>query len=278
MQKFHLELLVQLIGIGSASGLLFKDHSVYVISDNGSYLYEYGLETKTLDKTKLIESDVSENIPKKIKPDFEALAEYGDTIYVFGSGSTENRNKMVSIDHKSKKVLTTTDLTDLYAMMQNFGNIKPTDFNIEGVVYDGQIWYFFQRGNGGTGKNGVFTVKAKDFQSDFSVLYNEFKLPKIKGIRTSFTDAVFVGTDIYFLATAENTTSTYDDGAVLGSIVGKINPEKMKIEFTRQISDSHKFEGISLFEKSNTQISFLVCEDNDTDVLESGIYKVTLPL
>jgi uncharacterized protein DUF6929 len=278
MQKFHLELLVQLIGIGSASGLLFKDHSVYVISDNGSYLYEYGLETKILDKIKLMDGDVTENIPKKIKPDFEALAEYGDTIYVFGSGSTPNRNKMVTLDRKSRKVLATTDLADLYLMMQSFGKIKPTDFNIEGVAYDGQTWYFFQRGNAGTGKNGIFSVKAKDFESDFSVLYNEFKLPKIKGIRTSFTDAVFVGADIYFLATAENTASTYDDGAILGSIVGKINPGKMKIEFTRQISSSHKFEGITLFGRSNNEISFLLSEDNDTDVLESGIYKVTLPL
>jgi hypothetical protein len=101
-------------------------------------------------------------------------------------------------------------------------------------------------------------------------------LPKIKHIETSFTDAILVDGKIYFLATAEDTTSTYDDGEILGSIIGRMNSETFEIEFTYKISDNHKFEGLTLYHKSETQIQLLICEDNDLDLLETNIYKLTL--
>jgi hypothetical protein len=39
-----------------------------------------------------------------------------------------------------------------------------------------------------------------------------------------------------------------------------------------------KFEGLTLFYKNDKQIAFLLCEDNDTDLLESGIYKLSLDI
>ena len=276
MKKIHLEILFRIIGIGSASGLLYKDHSVFVVSDNGGYLYHYLIGTENLSKTPLFESNVMENIPKPEKQDFESLTEYGDTLYVFGSGSTANRNKLICIDRHSKEVTATVDLTDLYAVLQSFGNIAATDFNIEGVVRRGDTWYFFQRGNNGTGKNAVFTVKGDIVKHDFAVIYNPFKLPKIKGIEACFTDAVLVGDQIYFLATAENTSNSYDDGDVLGSIIGQIDIDKMKIGKTKKISDSHKFEGLALYADNARSISFLLCEDNDSALLESNIYKLTI--
>ncbi|MEY3500761.1 MAG: hypothetical protein RL308_2430, partial [Bacteroidota bacterium] len=39
--QFQLELLFQIIGIGSASGLIFNDTSLYIICDNSTYLHEY---------------------------------------------------------------------------------------------------------------------------------------------------------------------------------------------------------------------------------------------
>jgi hypothetical protein len=273
MQKFQLELLFHLIGIGSASGLIYKDNSIFLISDNGANLFEYHTETQFLEKTMLFENQVSENIPKALKPDFEAIANYGDDYYIFGSGSTENRNRMVQYNAKSK-ALKTVDLTNLYLLMQSFGEIRAADFNIEGVVFTGETWYFLQRGNGFKGKNGVFTVQGKNLENDFTILFNKYKLPKIKGVQTSFTDAVLVGKQLYFLAAAENSTSTYEDGEVLGSLVGTINIQTMKLESTQKISDRHKFEGITVYKNEASQIEFLLCEDNDTEFLESDIYKL----
>jgi hypothetical protein len=275
MQKFQLELLFHLIGIGSASGIIYKDNSIFLISDNSANLFEYHTETKSLEKTMLFENETSENIPKALKPDFEAIANFGDDYYIFGSGSTENRNKMVRYNSKTK-ALKTIDLTNLYLLMQSFGEIPPQDFNIEGVVFTGETWYFFQRGNGAKGKNGIFTVQGKNLENDFTILFNKYKLPKIKGVQSSFTDAVLVGKQLYFLAAAENSISTYDDGEVLGSLVGSINIQTMKLESTQKISDSHKFEGITLYKNEESQIEFLLCEDNDTEHLESDVFKLTL--
>ena len=101
-------------------------------------------------------------------------------------------------------------------------------------------------------------------------------MPKIKHVETSFTDAILVEDKIYFLATAEDTSSTYYDGEILGSIIGGMNSKTFEIEFTKKITDTNKFEGLTLYSKTNDKIEFLLCEDNDSEVLESTIYKLVL--
>ena len=275
MEKFTLELLFQIIGIGSASGLIYKDNSLLIIGDNSGFLYEYQMDSKDLKRHPLLENPI-ENTLKKDKADFEAITQFGDSIYIFGSGSTEKRNKMIQVNATDKKIIATNDLSDLYAVMQNFGDIKPEDFNLEGAIYNGESWFLLNRGNGSSHKNVIFTIEGKNLTNDFTILSNDYKLPKIKGVRSSFTDGIIVGDSIYFLATAEDTESTYDDGEVLGSFIGSINLKTMKIDFTQKISSSHKFEGLTLFTNSKEKIEFLLCEDKDTEVLETEIYKLTL--
>ena len=275
MEKFTLELLFQIIGIGSASGLIYKDNSLLIIGDNSGFLYEYQMDSKILKRHPLLENP-TENTLKKDKADFEAITHFGDSLYVFGSGSTEKRNKMIQVNSTDKKIIATNDLADLYAVMQNFGEIKPEDFNLEGAIYNGESWFLLNRGNGSSNKNVLFTIEGKNLTNDFAILSNDYKLPKIKGVRSSFTDAILVGNSIYFLATAEDTESTYDDGEVLGSLIGSINLKTMKIDFTQKISSTHKFEGLTLYANSKERIEFLLCEDKDTEVLETDIYKLTL--
>jgi len=275
MEKFKLELLFQIIGIGSASGLIYKDNSLLIIGDNSGYLYEYQMDSQDLKRHPLLENPI-ENTLKKDKSDFEAITIFGNSLYVFGSGSTEKRNKMIEVNSSDKKVIATNDLAGLYAVMQSFGAIKPEDFNIEGAIYTGERWFLLNRGNGGSHKNVLFTIEEKNFINDFTILSNDYKLPKIKGVRSSFTDGILVEDSIYFLATAEDTASTYDDGEVLGSFIGRINLKTMKIDFTQKISSTHKFEGLTLYSNSKEKIEFLLCEDKDTEVLETDIYKLTL--
>jgi hypothetical protein len=274
MEKFKLEILFHIIGIGSASGLIYKHNSLLIIGDNSGFLYEYHLDSKDLKRHPLLENPI-ENTPKKDKADFEAIAYFGDSLYVFGSGSTANRNKMIQLNDADKKIIATHDLTDLYAVMQNFGGINPEDFNIEGATYNGQNWYLLNRGNGISNKNVLFTIAGKNLTNDFQILSNAYKLPKIKGVRSSFTDAILVDDTLYFLASAEDTQSTYDDGEVLGSLIGSIDLKTMKINFTQKISDTHKFEGLTLYANSKEKIEFLLCEDKDTEVLETHIYKLS---
>jgi hypothetical protein len=275
MEKFTLEILFHIIGIGSASGLLYKDNTLFIIGDNSGFLYEYNLQNQQLNPHAIIDNP-TENITKKLKPDFEALTNFKDTVYIFGSGSTENRNKMIEFDLKTKTVLQKNNMTDLYAVMQSFGGIKPEDFNLEGAIFDGENWYLFNRGNGISNKNTIFTIHAKKLGEEFALIATDYKLPKIKGIRSSFTDAIIVEDKIYFLATAENTNSTYEDGEILGSCIGCIDLKTMKIDFTQKITATNKFEGLTLYENTAHTITFLLCEDNDTELLETKIYKLTL--
>ncbi|KGO90206.1 DUF6929 family protein [Flavobacterium suncheonense] len=275
MHKFTLEILFQIIGIGSASGLMFKNNQVLVVGDNSSYFYEYNIATKTLERHPLTENP-SENIAKKDKPDFEAVTEFEGKIYIFGSGSTEKRTKMMQLDAKTKTVEATTDLSDLYLSMQTFAELPEGDLNIEGVARKDNEWFFFNRGNGAKGKNIVFTVQGKNLTEEFNIITNEYKLPKLKGIRASFTDAVLVGDILYFLATAENTDSTYNDGEVLGSLIGSIDTKTMKIGFTKKITNTHKFEGLTLYKETEKEISFLLCEDKDTEELKADIFLLNL--
>lgn len=277
MEKIQLSLLLKIVGIGSASGLLYQNNSIIAIGDNSSYLYEYQIESSKLNRYSLAEN-ASENIPKAFKPDFEAITQYQDSIYIFGSGSTENRNFMIQVDAKSKEVIKSQEIDDLYLTMQSFGEISADDFNIEGVIRNDENWFFFNRGNGKNGKNIIFTVNGKNLTNEFQIIANEYKLPKIKGVRTGFTDAILVDDKIYFLASAENSDSTYHDGEVLGTVIGRIDLKKMKIDFTKKISDSHKFEGISLYKKSSKNIEFLLCEDNDTEILEADIYRLEVDI
>lgn len=277
MKKFTLELFTTIIGIGSASGLFLHDNFLYLIGDNSGLLYEYNFTDTVLNKYPLLQNP-SENAPKKDKPDFESITYFQDTLYVFGSGSTEKRNTMIEFDLKTRKKTTSNNLVDLYAVMQSFAGITSVDFNLEGAIYNGQNWYFFNRGNGREAKNVIFTLHAKKLDEEFSLISNDYKLPKIKGIRSTFTDAILIDDKIYFLATAEDTDSTYEDGEILGSLLGRIDLETMKIDFTQKISPTSKFEGLTLFSKNNNQIQFLLCEDRDTELLESAIYKLTIDL
>ena len=81
MELFTLELLHKITGIGSASGLVYKDNSLFIISDNSSFLYKFCLQEKELTKIPLL-ANAQENIPKKDKFDFESLTLKGNELHL----------------------------------------------------------------------------------------------------------------------------------------------------------------------------------------------------
>jgi hypothetical protein len=272
MEKFQLSVLFKIIGISSASGLLYHNDLLYVISDNSNYLYEYNIADEKLNKIALVENP-QENIVKKDKPDFEAITNLNESVLILGSGSTYNRNKVIFYNTIStqKKV---RNFSGIYHQMKFQLQLNDDELNIEGFIATEKTFYFFQRGNGSLGKNGIVSADQNTKEPNFKFV--PFNLPKINNVPATFTDAVLVDDKIYFLASAENTTSTYLDGEVLGSIIGTIDLKTLKLEDYLQISDKHKFEGLTLYKKSANQIEFLLCEDTDSETMESNIYKIVL--
>jgi hypothetical protein len=228
------------------------------------------MEEKQLYKIKLFENS-QENIAKKDKMDFESITLFNNKLYLFGSGSTKKRDKRFTYNLESKEIKE-KDLSKLYEKIKDFASISDDELNIEGAIIDTENYYFFQRGNGANSKNGLFVYNKESKEIQFTAI----KLPKVDDVEATFTDAILLENTVYFLAAVENTTSTYNDGEVLGSFIGRFNLKDMELHFIQKISDTNKFEGLTLYNKSETEIEFLLCEDNDTEELVSGIYKLTL--
>jgi hypothetical protein len=270
MENFKLQIYLHIIGIGSASGLLLHNESLFIIADNSSFLYEYKIDSTVLNKIALVKNS-EENIAKSEKLDFESITIATDEIFILSSGSTQKRKKLINYNTFSKKIKD-NDFSKKFDSLMKIGAISAENLNIEGFIYTENKAFLFQRGNGLNGKNGVFEI----FDDNSVIKFTPIKLPKIKNVEATFTDAILVNEIIYFLAAVENTTSTYDDGEILGTFIGRLNAKDLTLINTELISEKNKFEGITLFQQNDTEIEFLLCEDKDTDVLETIIYKLKL--
>lgn len=272
MGQTNIEIFASIKGINAASGLFFEGDLVYVIGDNSNYLYEYHLTEKYLNKIQLLaDLNPQEHIPKIAKPDFEVLCHYSNTLYVLGSGSTALRNRMISY-HLATKKTTEHDLSPLYSAMKKAHAIDDANLNIEGAIFTGTKWYLFNRGNGKDLKNGVFLINGPDLANAKSADFISLSLGAHEAI-ASFTDAVLYQNQIYFIAAAEDTRSTYDDGKILGSYIGSLDMSTLKLNHIMKISNHQKFEGITFFREHGSNLEFLLCEDTDTDSTETVIYK-----
>jgi hypothetical protein len=183
---------------------------------------------------------------------------------------------MIALYHPELKKTKIRSMLPVYSQIKLQNNFKDDELNIEGFISTGKFTYYFQRGNGKSGKNGIFFSEIKDEMKIPDFGYIPFDLPKINNVATTFTDAILIDEIIYFLAAAEDTNSTYDDGEVMGSIIGTIDLKTMKLKSAIQISDKHKFEGLTLYKKTATQIELLLCEDNDSEAMEATIYKLVI--
>ena len=271
MENFKLTNFFTIKGISAASGLVYSQNVLFVISDSSNFLYQFDIDKKLLLKFPLVK-EARENIEKENKPDLESITQYGNQLIMLGSGSTQKRNTMFTLDLGSD-ALQTQDLSVLYQNLKNVGSFTDDQLNIEGAIYAHQTMLLFQRGNSKNSQNGIFIIP--NHQED-GIRFVPISLPTLDNVETTFTDAILVGDKIYFLACAENTTSTYEDGKVLGTILGVMHAPTFEIIDVQLLSEHQKFEGITLYNETETELEFLLCEDNDTETIEAEIYKLTL--
>ena len=90
----------------------------------------------------------------------------------------------------------------------------------------------------------------------------------------TFTDA-FAETsgNVWFLAAAEETHSTYDDGRYCGSAIGKMNADG-EIKAIFRLDSPFKPEGIWVDDEAG---NFFVVTDADDPEIPSGLYRGVLP-
>ena len=272
MENFQLSPIETIKRIGATSGLVYQDNTLFIVSDNSTFLYQYKLNEKTLDKIKLFENS-QESIAKKDKADFESITLFDNKLYLFGSGSTKKRDRRFTFNLENNEIKEKS-MAKIYSRLRKTISLADEELNIEGVIITEATIYFFQRGNGINAQNGVFSYDKETK----TVLFKLIAFPKISEVETTFTDAILVDDKIYFLAAAENTSSTYNDGEIMGSMIGTIDLKTMTLESCLEISDKQKFEGLTLYKKTAAQIELLLCEDNDSEELESTIYNLIIEL
>jgi hypothetical protein len=173
---------------------------------------------------------------KKHKLDLECVTQLGDSCVAFGSGSSDQRNRVVLIrpdrDPPEAKVI---DAHAFYDVMRAHPLLRDAELNIEGAAVTGDTVTFFQRGNGKGGVDATFAFDAKAFRAFLDdptrpappvTAAKRWDLGAVdvdgKSVRLTFTDACAFDGDTWVVAAAEDSPNAVDDGVVVGCALGKL--------------------------------------------------------
>ncbi|HRP45352.1 MAG TPA: hypothetical protein PLU27_11340 [Ginsengibacter sp.] len=263
-------------GVTGGSGLVYHEKKLYILSDDSDFLFGYNLHGNQLEKVSLKDSGTPGQVMKKhLKPDFEAIAATPDRYFIFGSGSAENRFDMVELD-ADLKFISRSSLSALYRNIMHQTGINEQNFNIEGVIVKGPDAYFFNRGNGPQKQNGIIIVKNWRGTSYQIEKFIPIDLPTRDGFAFTFSDAILLEDSIYFLATAEKTTSVYDDGEILGSALGVLALRSLEMTDFHFLTKDYKLEGITFQYKQAGRLHFLISEDADNSEGGTTLFQLSL--
>ena len=218
---------IQLEKIPSGSGIIKSGEVYYVVGDDSPFLYSLDRDFKTISKTPLLDPvDFSERILKSEKPDFEGMELIDkNEIVVFGSGSkSPQRNVFLRILLEEPLKIEKYDISDFYKKLIQLPIFKDFELNIEATAFrDNQLYLFNRR------PNLILRFEYKDFLAylhdgiDFpQPEIRQFSLPKINGIEAGFSGATALMDEpkIIFTASVENNQNAYEDGEILGSLIG----------------------------------------------------------
>ena len=170
---------------------------------------------------------------KKDKPDLEGCAGLpGDRVLAVGSGSTPARERWVIVEPDLRP--RTFDASALYAALRAEARFAGSELNVEGVAIDSQARLrLFQRGNGaGDAVNATVDLDLEETlawiegrRSSPPALLDlrRYELGHEDGVPYGFTDACALGGATVFVAGAEASPNTYDDGEIRGARAGVID-------------------------------------------------------
>ncbi len=237
---------------------------------------------------------------KMDKLDLEACVAAGDELWAFGSGSSPERERIAIVGY-------TTRLHDARPLYRQLREELEGALNIEGAAIvggkpaepsgsfvpgssatrlrtsggrpDEQLW-LFHRGNTGPDDLGPAVVMLSR-RAFASWLASEAPVPPIlgrvrydlgsaRGVRLGFTDAVAVGSRVFYLAAAEDSANAIDDGGVLGCQLGVIEGDRVRAAPLAL----GKAEGLA-FDPADPRRAWIAIDPDDVD-LPAQLYEVEL--
>ena len=269
--------LIRKLNISAASGLVSVEGRFYAIADDENKLISFTENPDSqIEEVTLFEGELPQNPAerKKLKADLESLVYLQElnALLAVPSGSKSNRCTGALIFLSSGKVQP-VDFANLFSSLQT----TISHLNIEGAVVFGDRIKFFQRGNSVKGENAVININIVILLKELRTgrvsargLQSVVKcdLGFLNGVPLGFTDAAIVESQIHFIAAAEKTDSTYDDGEFAGAVMGRLNAFD-QVEMAGPIVCPAKPEGLCAKDGK----LYLVTDADDRSVF-SALYTV----
>ena len=179
---------------------------------------------------------------KKFKMDLEACVVLPDSrLVAFGSGSSPQREKIVTVAPGKGAMAQQMSGEDLYAGLRAHSDPRGARLNIEGAVVQGEWLRLLQRGNGKRGFepwNAILDVALDKFlgwldgRHPFPPVRRIFEvhLGALAGVPFGFTDAAVTDDGrVAFLACAEDTEDALIDGPVTGCRFGWLGADDQSV-------------------------------------------------
>jgi hypothetical protein len=144
---------------------------------------------------------------------------------------------------------------------------------VEGAAVMGEELWLLQRGNSEHGENVVVALSCAEIleslEKDHTLAAEEFErllafdLGELHGAALTFSDASALGRDLLvFTASAEDSSGTTANGAILGSVVGTIGLDG-EVRRLRTIDRKHKVEGVHAVLDTGVITMTFVCDQDD---------------
>jgi len=291
IMKCSIKKRIHLVGIPSASGIeKYRDH-FFIIGDNSPWYFETDKDFNVLKKYSVSSLPITDSIiPKKKKRDLEAMTmltvDNDTSILIFGSGSkAPYRNYGKKFDPKFGKS-TDYDFTEFYELLMEEAKLTDEELNIEAAAILNDKLYLFNRK-----VNKIIVIKLTSFlkyikgeKDKLNMKVFSVDLPEINGINAGFSGATQdeKNNRIIFTASVENTSNNIDDGKVLGSFIGTLDPEDLHQHIKptclliseNNIPQEIKVESLTINEYLENGVSLYLVSDSDG--LESELFEVIL--
>lgn len=254
--------------ISAASGLVMDEHHFYVIADDELGLATFARDGSPGTLVPLLPGQlpIEKKPRKKLKPDWEALIQIDGGLLAVPSGSKSNRVRGVLYkDNETRAV----DFSEIYPHLEK----EIPELNIEGAVLLKDELILFQRGNGPGHLNALVylefksVLKSMNSNKPIPVTAHRrtqiIKLGSLNNVPLSFTDACVTDSgDLWFLAAAEASESTYLDGQYMGSVIGQLSADG-DILFVQPLDCPQKPEGLVVDQKKSE--IWIVTDADDAD-------------
>jgi hypothetical protein len=267
----------------AASGLVRTADEFCVISDDELHLGRFTLDAARAGRLLRLfpgELPAAREQSKKRKPDLEVLMQLPacagyphGALLALGSGSRPQRCRGALIALGARERVAgkprIIDATPLFTRLSRSFD----DLNLEGGWVAGNRLHLLQRGNKGGSPNAVLQwdlkpmlqclLRERALPDVEPVAVREFVLGDIRGVPLCFTDASPLPQGGWlFSAVAENSSSAYADGPLMGAAIGLVDV-RSRLRWIRPVEGRFKIEGIDAVASGSKLEAWLVTDADD---------------